>query len=256
MEKVKEICKRVGSQLLDLLKGALMPMFFYGMLSSICFMGTMNEEWTGDVAEGLNGSRIAWVVIIALIAAAYHGVLAYAMGGKGYEMLVSGNLKRRSAQAMGTSMKISSHKEEKEFRYWRGFVTPWIISLLVVVTGLVFGANQTQIDTLLVSTTTEQALPTGLAILFLALLILGGWSIFPFLYFNLGGMSISYYWSIPLAILPIVFSGVFYIVGAYAARGKAVKKQQQADLASQQALEKPKKINYGGLPGTKPKKKK
>ena len=96
----------------------------------------------------------------------------------------------------------------------------------------------------------------GLAIAILALLILGGWSIFPFLYYNLGGAAISYYWSIPLALLPIIISGVFYIVGAYAARGKAIKKQQQADLASQKALEKPKKINYGGLPGTKPKKKK
>ena len=69
-------------------------------------------------------------------------------------------------------------------------------------------------------------------------------------------MYVSFYWSILLGILPVIVSGVFYIVGAYAARNKAVRKQEEADRASKAVLEKPKKINYGGLPGTKPKKKK
>ena len=37
---------------------------------------------------------------------------------------------------------------------------------------------------------------------------------------------------------------------------KFLRKQEEADRASKAVLEKPKKINYGGLPGTKPKKKK
>jgi hypothetical protein len=252
METFKELWIKFWKNVWETVKSSFVSLLMYFGVSSIVFMST----FSGELSQGMTGTRAAWVFGGIAVALAYNAFTMFAFGGQGYEMLVSGNLKRRSAQAMGTSMKISSHKEEKEFRYWRGFVTPWIISLLVVVTGVVFGVNQTTIDTLLLSTNKEQTISTGLAILFLALLILGGWSIFPFMYFNLGGMSISYYWSIPLALLPIIFSGVFYIVGAYAARGKAIKKQQQADLASQKAIEKPKKINYGGLPGTKPKKKK
>ena len=71
----------------------------------------------------------------------------------------------------------------------------------------------------------------------------------------MSGAAVSYYWSCLLGILPIAICGAFYIIGAYGKRAKAIKAQELADKASQAQAEKPKKINYGGLPGTKPKKK-
>ena len=209
-----------------------------------------------DGTMAWNNASLAWTIVCGVVALAYDALVTYAQGGSAYEMLVSGNMKRRSAQAMGGSMKISSHKVEKEFRYWKGFVSPWFIVLLVAVVGIVFGANQAEIDRILASTNDKESMTFGLGIAVLILLMLAGWSVLPFLYINLGGVYVSYYWSILLGILPIVIGGVFYIVGAYAARNKAVRKQEEADRASKAVLEKPKKINYGGLPGTKPKKKK
>ena len=59
-----------------------------------------------------------------------------------------------------------------------------------------------------------------------------------------------------VALLPLIVGGVFYVIGAYGKRAKAIKAQELADKASKEQVEKPKKINYGGLPGTKPKKRK
>ena len=261
MVKLKEMLKLIGTHLWDLLKGALMPIFFYGMLSSICFMGTMNEEWTGDVAEGLNGSRIAWVVIVALIAAAYHAVLSYAMGGKGYEMLVSGNMKRISAEQLGSSYKISSHKEVQEYRAWKGFASGAWVGIFTLLFGLLMGANGNKVNDLLLTlsgdaeTTTQAGSAT--ATLALVSMLLSGWSVMLFAFLNIGGVTISYYWSCLFALIPILVAGAFYIMGAYGKRGKAIKAQEEADrAAAAAAVAKPKKINYGGLPGTKPKKRK
>ena len=47
-----------------------------------------------------------------------------------------------------------------------------------------------------------------------------------------------------------------YIVGAYGKRKKRLREQEIADKEAAREANKEKKINYGGLPGTKPKKRK
>ena len=49
-------------------------------------------------------------------------------------------------------------------------------------------------------------------------------------------------------------SGGLYIAGAYGRRNKTLRQQEIAARAAEAEQSKPKKINYGGLPGTKPKK--
>ena len=51
-------------------------------------------------------------------------------------------------------------------------------------------------------------------------------------------------------------SGGLYIAGAYGRRNKTLRQQEIAARAAEAEQSKPKKINYGGLPGTKPKKRK
>jgi hypothetical protein len=87
--------------------------------------------------------------------------------------------------------------------------------------------------------------------------LLSGWSVLPFYAPNfVNGTSISYFITIAFATIPVVVSGVFYICGAYARRNKVIRQQELADKAAEEAANTPKKINYGGLPGTKPKKRK
>ena len=252
MDSFKEMWTLFWKNVWQTFKSSLIVLLMFVGVSSMVFM----MSFKGTLSDGLTGTRAAWVFGGIAVGLAYQALMMFATGGQGYEMLVSGNMKRRSAAAMGTSMKISSHKVEKEFRYWKGFVTPWFIVLLTVVIGIVFAVNQAEIDRILASTNEKEAMTLGLGIAVLVLLMIAGWSVLPFMFINLGGVYVSYYWSILLGILPVIVSGVFYILGAYAARNKAVRKQEEADRASKAVLEKPKKINYGGLPGTKPKKKK
>lgn len=261
MAKCKEILKIVWANVWHVLKGSFLSMVFYGIASSILFMCLLNEDWTGSVASGLTGGRLAWIIIGAVLAAAYNAMVVYANGGKGYEMLVSGNMKRLSAERLGTQMKISSHKEVEEYRDWKGFAYGAVVGVCVVLFAIIMQANAGEINKvleLLAKPADEVAkgqVGQGTAILMLICLLLSGWSLLPFAFANILGAGVSYMYSCFFALIPIIVSGVFYIVGAYAKRAKAIRAQIAADNAMKAQEAKPKKINYGGLPGTKPNKK-
>ena len=70
------------------------------------------------------------------------------------------------------------------------------------------------------------------------------------------GMGVSYWFSLLMALIPIAVTGATYLWGAYGKRNKITREQELADRAARAQENKPKKINYGGLPGTKPRKKK
>jgi hypothetical protein len=87
----------------------------------------------------------------------------YAYGGTHYEMLVSGNLKRTSE----LGYRDSKHKEEKEYRAWKGFAVGAFVALFTIVFGIIFGCNQKAL-----SADVAENLSTGMAILLLATVIL------------------------------------------------------------------------------------
>ena len=137
--------------------------------------------------------------------------------------------------------------------------------LIPLFSGIVFGANQSKIDGMLADlisgAQTTNSFGSGFAVLIIIGLFLSGWSILPFFISNAviipaGGVAVSYYYSCFFAIVPVVVTGVMYIVGAYSKRAKTVRKQEIADRQAAAEASKEKKINYGGLPGTKPKKRK
>ena len=244
MAQIKKKLKKFGRYTWELFKSSLPSLFMYLCASSILLMLTMKGEtlkW--------NSKQLSWTVVCALGALAYHALVAWASGGTQYEMLVSGNIKRTASDAYGNEYKMSTHKEAKEYRPWKGFVIGAFSAMFVVLTAIVFGCNQTRID--------AQQTKGGLGVLMIILFFLSGWSILPFYYMNGAGISVSYFLSGLMALLPIAVSGGMYIAGAYSRRNKAIRQQMLADKEAAAAAEreKNKKINYGGLPGTKPKKK-
>ena len=260
MANFKKKFKAIMVHVWETIKSSFLAMLFYGIASSICFMGTLNTEWTGPLSDGLTGGRVAWVVIAAIVAAGYNGIVSFANGGKGYEMLVSGNMKRLSAERLGSEMKISAHKECQEYRDWKGFAAGGVVAVFTLLFGILMGANADGINEVLHRLTLESteglpAINTGTTVIMFVCLLLDGWALIPFVFANLGGATVSYYWGCLFAIIPVAVSGAFYIIGAYAKRSKTVKAQAEADRAAAAEANKPKKINYGGLPGTKPKKK-
>lgn len=199
-------------------------------------------------------AQMAWAALCAVVALAYNGFLMWICGGNHYEMLVSGNLKRRSAMQSGSELNMASYKFQKEYRPWKGFAIGAFVSLLLIVGSIVLGCNQTAIVE--AATNEEATLTTGLAAVSLIFYCLAGWVLLPILELNIAGTAVSFFVGCAFALLPICVSGGFYIGGAYGRRNKTVRQQEIAARAAEEEANRPKKINYGGLPGTKPKKRK
>ncbi len=244
MGNFKRGAKKFGKQIWELVKSCIPALIMYCCAGTILMMLTLKQDqlyW--------DGTKLAWTLVCIIGAAAYNGMISYAQGGSAYEMLVSGNIKRMATDDFGGGFKMSTHKEVKEYRVWKGFACGAFAGIFTLVAAIVFGCNQTAID--------AQKMSGGLGVVMLVCFLLSGWSLLPLWYVNLSGNAFaSYFLSALFALIPIVLSGVFYIVGAYARRNKAIREQEIADRAAKAQEEKVKKINYGGLPGTKPKKRK
>ncbi len=240
---IKKSLKKFGRYVWELFKASLPSTFMYCCAGTILLMLTMKGEtlvWTSK--------EVTWAVVCIIGGAAYNALMAWASGGSQYEMLVSGNVKRISAAQFDGGYKMSTHKEVKEYRVWKGFVFGAMTALLTIVFGILFGCNQTQLH--------GEDVKGGLAVLLLLGFLLTGWSVIPLYLMNATGVAISYFLSCLFALIPIGVSGGFYIWGAYARRNKRLREQMIAERAAAAEEQKVKKINYGGLPGTKPKKRK
>lgn len=235
--------KGMGRQAWHLCKCSI-PLTLAYIFAGVMLMLTTLEEgqtlWSSE--------KLGWTILCAACAVAYNALIAHGMGGTGYEMLVSGNIKRSTMDDYGGGYKMSSHKYVQEYRVWKGFGFGAFTALSTVLFGILFGCNQQALE--------GQTLTAGLWTLNLLGYLISGWTLLPITYLNASGASISYFVSCAFAIVPIAVSGVFYILGAYSKRNKAIKKQRIADEIAAAQAAKEKKINYGGLPGTKPKKRK
>ncbi|MBQ8323414.1 MAG: hypothetical protein IJX91_05555 [Clostridia bacterium] len=250
MGKVKKTMKKIGRQIWELFKGSIPAALMYFCAGAVLLMLTMKGE---DIVYAWDSAKLGWTLVCGIVAMAYNGLVSYAQGGNAYEMLVSGNMKRVSAAQYGEGFKISTHKEAKEYRIWKGFAVGAFCGLFTLIAGLIFGINQTKINTVFEE---GGAWGVGFGVVVIACFLLSGWSILPFFYLNASGYAISYFLTCLFALIPIAITGGMYIAGAYGKRNKTIRQQELADKAAAAEANKPKKINYGGLPGTKPKKRK
>ena len=248
MENFKQKMKVFFTYVWECVKCSFSPGLMYVTASALISMLVLKE---GKAFS----EQITACIIGILLSLGYNALFAWGFGGSNYEMLVSGNMKRISADKYGTSYKISSHSYFKEYRPWKGFAMGALACVITVIFVIIFGANQAKFDAAFVDGETLVN-NKALGIVFLVGLLCFGWPILPFVCARQAGYIVSYYLAIPVAILPILVFGGCYIAGAYAKRNKAIRAQEAADRAAAAAASKPKKINYGGLPGTKPRKRK
>lgn len=234
--------KTFFANLWELFKCSLPSTLMYFCAGSVLLMLTLKDE---KVEWGT--SQLVWTIVCGVVACAYDGLVSFAHGGTHFEMLVSGNIMRETMNEFGDGYKFSSHKEEGEYRDWKGFVIGALTGIFTIVIGIIFGCNQGKIH--------SETVSQGMGIFVLICFFISGWSILPFYYMNSVGITVSYFWSCLFGLLPIIVTGIFYIVGAYARRNKNIREQELADKAAEEAANRQKKVNYGGLPGTKPKKK-
>ena len=243
MATVKKKMKAFFKYVWTLFKSSVPAGLMYLCAGLILMMLTMRGtelEW--------NTKAIAWTVVCNLVVMGYNFLMAWANGTMHYEMLVSGNVKRMSMDEYGGGLKMSSHKEMQEYRIWKGFAIGGFMAIMPLLFGILLGVNQADIHTGNAS--------RGIAWLILLSFLFSGWASIPFYLMNACGIAVSYFWVCSFALFPIAITGAGYIAGAYAKRNKNMREQLIAQRAAEAEANKPKKINYGGLPGTKPKKKK
>lgn len=202
-----------------------------------------------DAELKYNTMMISWGIAFAL-ALAYNYFYGWLQGGTEYDMLVSGNMKRMSLME-GQVLKISSHKVYKEYRPWKGFIFGIAPALFSLASGIIFGVNSDK-----VAAAFEGVSTGSLGWMFMMVFMFSSWSIMPFFAKHLHVAAPNYFLSCLFALLPIVISGVSYIIGAYSKRAKAIKAQELADREREREEKRERKVNYGGLPGTTPKKRK
>lgn len=243
----KNTMQKIRAHVWEYIKMSLAPLFMYFAMSFILALMAFGKTIK------FSTSGVVWWAICFLVVLAYNGIIAYVQGGLGFEMLVSGNMRRSSEMSIDGGYKISRYKEVKEYRVWKGFAVGGILTIFPIIGAIVFGCNQALIDG--VFTQQQTSTNPNFGWVFVTFLLLSGWSSVLFLLINSLGVGISYFFCLFFAVLPVIINGVMYIVGAYAKRRKTIKEQEIRDRLSQAQAE-PKKINYGGLPGTKPKKRK
>lgn len=240
----KKTMRKAGRYTWEMFKAAVPSLIMYFCASMILMMLTLK----GETVEW-NTKKLMWSIVCCVVAFFYHAIVSWGFGGSQYEMLVSGNIKRLTAEKYGDGgYKMSFHKEAKEYRVWKGFAIGGFCAIFPIVFGIVFGCNQSAIG--------EKMASGPLSIIVMIAFFLSGWSILPFYYMNVTGTYVSYFVSCLFGLFPILVSGFCYIGGAYARRGKRLREQMIAERNAQVETNRERKINYGGLPGTKPRKRK
>lgn len=240
--KRKKVQNGFWGHVKEILKHSFTPalMFFTASIVLLLISSKQGENIDLNKIKG-------WAIALGLIAVAYNGVLLWACGAAHYEQLVSGNVKRLAVDD-GREMKISGHSIVKEYRPWKGFVIGLVSCWALIVGGIFLGIHSEKIAT--------ETLGTGWSGVMFVFYLLAGYVLVPYQVALTEGLISSGFITLVYVIIPIVVSGACYIAGAYSKRAKVMREQEIAARQAAQTETKTKKINYGGLPGTKPKKKK
>ena len=156
-------------------------------------------------------------MIFAMLANAH---LCFGNGKRHYDNYLSGELHRSNiAHGIDTGAQI---RVEREYRPWKGFYIGFLISIPVIVLGALAGHFLQTEGSIL-----GQA--AGVFLIFLC-----GWAIIP-----MGWFASNFYWSILMAIIPILISGISYIIGArYEKRVKDAEKARAEAVARLQEAQK------------------
>lgn len=166
------------------------------------------------INEGTTAVEIALGVICILIGMAFNVHLCYHVGCDHYDAYITGCLHRQNA--LFGIQSGGNHRVEREYSPYKGFLIGFYVGLIVVFLGILAGVFQG----------TEGGY---YALMFLSMF--GGWAIIPVGWMiTLVNESISYFWSLAFILIPVLVSGISYIVGAQVQRRK---KEREAERAKQ-----------------------
>ena len=172
--------------------------------------------------------EIVWLQIVLGIVCIAGGIffnahLLFHFGAAHDDVLRSGILyRKREEEGIAIS---PDHHVEKEYRPWKGFYIGFLMGLPVIILGILSGALEG---------TTAGGYLAG------AFVMLADCAIVPFTWLrnyvpSMSGLSL--YWTILTIVVPILVSGLFYILGAYRNRRKLAEKEAREAAVKRAAEE-------------------
>ena len=187
------------------------PSLMYLFMSLLAFACTTIDSFIVQVVLG---------TVCILGGAAFNAHLCYRFGKTHYDAYITGCIHRKN-QSYGIPSG-GDHHVEREYRVWKGFFIGLCIGAPVIVFGLI-AAFVPEVK--------------------LALMMFTGYAIFPIVWIGMSmETTLNAGWCILMIFLPIIVSGIFYIIGAQ--KEKSIKEKETeridtiADLAKAQQEQK------------------
>lgn len=141
---------------------------------------------------------------------AYNAHLCYQYGKMHYDAYLTGNMHRQNA-VFGIASG-GDHRVEREYRPYKGFLIGFYTGLPALIFGILAGC-----------------LPNAAGTVLTLFTMFAGWAIVPVSWMrhpDIGNLNVSYFVSIAFIAIPVLVSGIFYLLGAM--KEKRVK-QAEAD---------------------------
>lgn len=194
---------------------AVSPFMMYLFTSLI---GLACQAFSPDTTEWY---EVLLGILCIVAGAAFNAHLIYHRGILHYDAYITGCIHRKN-ELFGVHSG-GDHRSEREFRPWKGFLIGFYVGIPVLVLGLF------------------AALPATWSGGEVALVMFAGWAIFPIQWIRAYLFPGQSDWAYPpvsggyamlMVLLPILVSGVFYLVGALMQKRR---KEQEAERAERVA---------------------
>ena len=203
----------------------LTPWRYFWRVQGVCalravtpFMMYLFMSLTGLACQAISPDTTEWYEVLLgavciACGAAFNAHLAFSYGKQHYDSYLTGCIHRQN-KLFGIESG-GDHKPEREYRAWKGFAIGLYIGIPVIIMGIF------------------AAIPATWWQGELALAMVAGWAIFPiqwiraYLYPGVTWESypaVSGGYSMLMIVLPVIVTGVFYIVGAM--KEKRMKAQE------------------------------
>ncbi|MCI8500512.1 MAG: hypothetical protein HFE28_07905 [Clostridia bacterium] len=156
-------------------------------------------------------------VVCVLCGAAFNAHLCFNYGKMHYDAYITGCLHRKN-ELFGIPSG-GNHRPEKEYRPWKGFLIGFLVGVPVILLGG-FGHISNWVAIILFLLAWWAYVPASWAAHYHTAIL------------KIEGYTVSTLFALPMIVLPVLVSGVFYIVGAYVnKRNRAAGKLTKAEEA-------------------------
>lgn len=175
--------------------------------------------------QTISSASLVWLkillgIVCILIGAFFNGHLAYNTGSMHYDAYLTGCIHRKRIEEGIASG--GDHRPEREYAPWKGFYIGFLVGIPVILF-----AGLSCIPTLL-----------QFGVVQFLLIMFAGFAIVPVSWaYGVNGLNGAptgaYAWAMLMVLLPIIVTGVFYIVGAMVEKRKKQVIEERQEAAEQ-----------------------